>query len=182
MFSCKEYNQSDLGIGHLLMSMCRVTFYVVKEGACYDQCVLSAKLYYPLACFILYSNAKLSFYSRYLLNFYFCIVVSYDEKDIFLDASSRSMLAVMDLAEVWPTGATPCPRSGVANEKSNPTSKEWWLHGRRRAKRSYYAFKVRRGGSEKIPLIQGKEQQLHFAGAAVKRYPTSKVRETQVRW
>ena len=41
-------------------------------------------------------------------------------------------------------------------------------------------FKVRRGGSEEIPLIQGKEQQLRFAGAAVKRYP--KVRETQVRW
>ena len=29
---------------------------------------------------------------------------------------------------------------------------------------------------------QGKEQRLCFAGAAVKRYPTSKVRETQVRW
>ena len=42
-------------------------------------------------------------------------------------------------------------------------------------------FKVRRGGREEIPLIQGKEQQLCFAGAAVKRYPTSKVRETQVR-
>ena len=43
-------------------------------------------------------------------------------------------------------------------------------------------FKVRRGGREEIPLIQGKEQRLLFAGAAVKRYPTSKVRETQVRW
>ena len=38
------------------------------------------------------------------------------------------------------------------------------------------------GGSEKIPLIQGKDQQLHFAGTAMKRYPRSKVRETQVRW
>ena len=38
------------------------------------------------------------------------------------------------------------------------------------------------GGGEEIPLVQGKEQWLHFAGAAVKRYPTSKVRETQVRW
>ena len=45
-----------------------------------------------------------------------------------------------------------------------------------------FTFKVRRGSGEKIPLIQGKEQQLRFAGAAVKRYPTSKVRETQVRW
>ena len=38
---------------------------------------------------------------------------------------------------------------------------------------------VRKGGSEEIPLTQGKEQQLHFAGAAMKRYPTPKVRETQ---
>ena len=42
-------------------------------------------------------------------------------------------------------------------------------------------FKVRRGSGEEIPLIQGKEQQMRFAGAAVKRYPTPKVRETQVR-
>ena len=40
-------------------------------------------------------------------------------------------------------------------------------------------LKVRRGGGEEIPLIQGKEQRLHYAGAAVKRYPTFKVRETQ---
>ena len=43
-------------------------------------------------------------------------------------------------------------------------------------------FKERRGGPEEIPLVQGKEQRLHFAGAVVKRYPTSKGRETQVRW
>ena len=39
-------------------------------------------------------------------------------------------------------------------------SKEWWLHGRRRAKRSYFTFKVRRGSCEEITLVQGKEQQL----------------------
>ena len=38
------------------------------------------------------------------------------------------------------------------------------------------------GRWEEIPLIQGKEQWLCFAGAAVKRYPTPMVRETQVRW
>ena len=43
-------------------------------------------------------------------------------------------------------------------------------------------MKVRKGGGEEIPLIQGKEQRLHFAGAAMKRYPMPKVRETQVRW
>ena len=73
-------------------------------------------------------------------------------------------------------------RSGAAAERSNPTSKEWWLRGRRRAERSHSTFKVRRGSDEEIPLVQGKEQQLCFAGAAMKRYPTSKVRETQVRW
>ena len=78
-------------------------------------------------------------------------------------------------------GATPCPRSRAAPARSNPISKERWLHGRRRAERSYSTLKVSRGGHEEIPLVQGKEQQLCFAGAAVKRYPTSKVIETQVR-
>ena len=42
-------------------------------------------------------------------------------------------------------------------------------------------LKVRRGGHVKIPLVQGKVRRLRFAGAALKRYPTSEVRETQVR-
>ena len=33
-----------------------------------------------------------------------------------------------------------------------------------------------------LPHIQGKEQQLRFAGAAMKRYPASKLRENKVRW
>ena len=67
-------------------------------------------------------------------------------------------------------------------KRSNPTSKERWLCGHRRAKRSYSTFKVRRGGCEEIPFIPGKEQWLCFTGAAVKRYPMTKVRETQVKW
>ena len=63
-------------------------------------------------------------------------------------------------------GATPPPRSGAYTG---------------RAERSYSMFKVRRGGHEEIPFVQGKEQRLCFAGAAVKRYPASKVRETQIR-
>ena len=43
-------------------------------------------------------------------------------------------------------------------------------------------MKVRKGGGEETPLVQGKEQGLRFAGTAVKRYPMSKVRETEVRW
>ena len=49
------------------------------------------------------------------------------------------------------------------------------------AKTILHTFKVRRGSCEEIPLVQGKEQWLHFAGAAMKRYPMPKVRETQVR-
>ena len=51
----------------------------------------------------------------------------------------------------------------------------------RRAERSYSTFKVRSGGSEKIPLLQGKKQWLSSSGAAVKGYPKSEVRETQVK-
>ena len=43
-------------------------------------------------------------------------------------------------------------------------------------------LKNRKGGGEEIPLVQGKEHWLRFALVAVQRYPTSKVRETQVRW
>ena len=81
------------------------------------------------------------------------------------------------MVQEWLRGATLRLRSGAVAERSYPTSKEWQLRGRRRAERSYSMFKVRRGD-----LIPGKEQQLHFDGAAMKRYPTSKVRETQVRW
>ena len=55
----------------------------------------------------------------------------------------------------------------MAAKRSNHTSKEGWLHGCKRAKRSYSTFKVRRGGSEEILLVQGKEQQLHVAGGAM---------------
>ena len=43
-------------------------------------------------------------------------------------------------------------------------------------------MKVRKSGGEEIPLLQGKEQRLRFAGADVKRDPKPKVRETKVRW
>ena len=86
------------------------------------------------------------------------------------------LLAMTDHTEARQRGATPHLRSGVAVERSNPTSKERQLRGRNRVERSYSTFKVRRDN-----LVQGKEQRLCFAGAAVKKCPTFKVRETQVR-
>ena len=50
--------------------------------------------------------------------------------------------------------------------RSNPTSKEQWLHGHRRAKRHYSMFKVRRGGSKEIPLVQGKRSPSKTVGVA----------------
>ena len=73
-----------------------------------------------------------------------------------------------------PCGATQDGR--VMVERS-----ERMVHWRREWQPNPVFLLVRRGGHEEIPLIQDKEQRLLFAGAAMKRYPTSKVRETQVR-
>ena len=53
---------------------------LLEECVCYDQCILSAELCYPVSCFILYSKAKVACYSRYLLTSCFCILVPYNEK------------------------------------------------------------------------------------------------------
>ena len=40
---------------------------LLEEGVCYDRCILMAKLYWSLPCFILYSKAKFACYSRCFL-------------------------------------------------------------------------------------------------------------------
>ena len=64
----------------------------------------------------------------------------------------------------WKEPPTPEARAGGQEEQPE----EWWLRST--------------GGPRGAILVQGKEQLLCFAGAEVKRYPTPKVRETQVRW
>ena len=44
----------------------------------------------------------------------------------------------------------------------------------------YPTLKVRNGGGKEMPFVKGMEQRLCFPGAAVKRYPTPKVRENHV--
>ena len=51
----------------------------------------------------------------------------------------------------------PTPEVRAAAKRSYHMSKEQRLCGRRRAKRRYSMFKVRRGCSEEIPLLQGKK-------------------------
>ena len=64
----------------------------------------------------------------------------------------------------WPSGPTSPLRSGAVAQRSNPPCKE--LHGCRRAERSYSTFKVRRGGGEEIPLVQGKRNPSKTVGVA----------------
>ena len=69
----------------------------------------------------------------------------------------------------------------MAQAVKQPHVQEQRLHRPKKVERSYSMFKDRRGCHEEIPLIQGKEQRLHFAGSAMKTYPTFKVRKAQVR-
>ena len=80
------------------------------------------------------------------------------------------------------------PRSGAAARRTYPPPE---ARGGGREKQPHLqgavAARAQEGleegaGGEEIPLVQGKEQRLCFPRAAVKRYPTSKVREIQVRW
>ena len=95
IFGLKEYNQSDFGVDYLAMFMCRVfSFVFLEEGVCSDLCVLFAKLYQPLPCFILYAKAKFACQSRCFLTSYFCIPVPYNEKDIVLGCQFQKVLQV----------------------------------------------------------------------------------------
>ena len=58
------------------------------------------------------------------------------------------------------------PKFRGAAERSNPTSKEQHLCRCRRAERSYSTCKVRRGGREEIPLVQGKRNSSKMVGVA----------------
>ena len=81
---CKERNQSDFGIDHLIWwcPYVETSLELLEKGVCYDQHVLLTK---PLAFhwFISFSKAKLVCYSGYLLTSCFCIPIPCDEKDIF---------------------------------------------------------------------------------------------------
>ena len=61
--------------------MYRVISVLLKEDVCYVQCILLAKLCYPLSRFIFYFKAKLARYFRYPLISCLCIPVPYNEED-----------------------------------------------------------------------------------------------------
>ena len=129
-------------------------------------------------------NTSRSF--RYDLNkilYYFRVGVTNRFKGLYLvDREHEELwMEVCNVAEKEGSGYI-YPQGVGGNARKQSGYLRRLLQRRRRAERSYSTFKVRKGSREKILLVQGKEQWLRFAGAAVKTYPMSKVRETQVRW
>ena len=150
----KEYNQSDFGIAHLVMSMCRVFSCVVWRGCLlWPVCSPGKTL---LAFALLHSIFQSQVYLFLQVFLDFLLLHSRPLKW----KGHLSWMLVLKGQGQWPSRATPNPRSRVEAGQSYPTPK------------------ARGSGSEEISIIQGKEQWLRFAGAAMKRYPTSKVRET----
>ena len=90
--------------------------------------------------------------------------------------------AVRDCTEAWPRGTTPLPRSGEVTESARMRFQSKIAYEHRSSQEEQPHTRGQGWQREEIPLVQGKEQWLHFAGAAVRRYAMTKVRETQVRW
>ena len=78
--------------------------------------------------------------------------------------------------EELPQAPTPEARGGCWEEQPHAVAAQ-----AQEGLKDQATLKVRKGSGEEIPLVQGKEHWLLFAGAAMKRYPMPKVRETQVR-
>ena len=91
-------------------------------------------------------------------------------------------------AQEWLRQATSCPRPGVVAEPRGGVQEEQpHVQGvvavqAQEGLEEPSHTESQNGRRKEIPLIQDKEQRLYFPGAAVKTYPTPKVRETQVRW
>ena len=74
IFCCKEYNQSDFNIGHLVMSMYRVVPVLLEEGVCYDQYVLLTKLLAFVLLYFVLQRPTLPF-TPDILTSYLCIPI-----------------------------------------------------------------------------------------------------------
>ena len=80
IFRYKEYNEFDLGIGHLVMSMCKVVSCVVEKGylLSLEHPLGRIQLTFALLHFVL----LLACYSRYILTSSFWIPIPDDEWNI----------------------------------------------------------------------------------------------------
>ena len=83
MFGCKEHNQSDFNVYHLVISMCRVFSCVAgKAHLLWPACSLGKTLLaFDLLRFVF--QGQVSLLLQIALDFYFSILVPHNEKDIF---------------------------------------------------------------------------------------------------
>ena len=97
----------------------------------------------------------------------------------------RSVLAVMDLAEAWPRGATPHPRSGAVAGRNYPLPEardsdlEELPHTRGQGRWPRGATpRLSSGGCAGTGAPRGATPRSRSGGAVVRRYPSSKVRSS----
>ena len=103
--SCKQHYQSDSGVDHMMMSMCKVAYFVVGRGCLlWPVCSLGKTLLaFALLHFVLQGQTCLS---RFLLTSYFCIPIPYGEKNIFFGFSSRKARKSCRPSEIWSISAS----------------------------------------------------------------------------
>ena len=90
-FGCKGHNQSDFGVDHMVMPMCRVISWVVGKGSfLWPACTLKETL---LSCALLHSvlQSQMCLLLQLSLDFWLFHSIPYDEKGIiFFWCSGRS--------------------------------------------------------------------------------------------
>ena len=94
IFDCKEYNQSDSGVDHLVMSMKESPLVLLEEGVCYDQCVLLRIFCQPLLCFIFVLQGQTCLLLQVFIGFLLLHSNPYDEKGIFFWCSLQTVMQV----------------------------------------------------------------------------------------
>ena len=119
---------------------------LLEEGVCYDQCIFLAKLYSSLPCFIPYSKAKFSCYSRCFLISYFWFQSPIMKRISFLGVSSKRPWAAATAYRAQLGEATPRRRSGAVAKSAR--------------------LRQRRSTREELPHVPGQGWQL---GGATRR-------------
>ena len=83
IFGCKEYNQSDFGVDHLVMSICRAFSCVVERGCLLWPVHFLGKTLLVFALLHSAFQGRICLLLQVFLDFLLNIPVPYNEKDIF---------------------------------------------------------------------------------------------------
>ena len=89
IFGCKEYNQSDFGIDHLVMAMCRDFSCVGRRGCLLWPVHFLGKILLAFALLHSVLQSQICLLLQVFLDFHYFIPVPYNEKDIFFGCYSH---------------------------------------------------------------------------------------------